>query len=106
MVAFGFLPQNFWRWQGPTNGTLSFYECRFSGGDTMRWWGQSNPKICKRIGLNLLHSQAVKPKSHNCGTFTTFNCWLELYPLAEKVTHLAQFFNQMKFNCRNATLNK
>ena len=26
MVAFGFLPQNFRRWLGPTNGTLSFYE--------------------------------------------------------------------------------
>ena len=37
MVAFGFLPQNFWKWQGPTNGTLSFYECRFSGGDTIKW---------------------------------------------------------------------
>ena len=34
VVAFGFLPQNFERWQGPTNDTLSFYECRLSGGDT------------------------------------------------------------------------
>ena len=31
VVAFGFLPQNFGRWRGPMNGTLSFYECRFSG---------------------------------------------------------------------------
>ena len=23
------------------NGTLSFYGCRFSGGDTMRWWAHS-----------------------------------------------------------------
>ena len=34
MVAFGFLPQNFGRWWEPTDGTLSFYECRFSGGNT------------------------------------------------------------------------
>ena len=34
VVAFGFLPQNFGRWQGPTNVTLLFYECMFSGGDT------------------------------------------------------------------------
>ena len=33
VVAFGFLPQNFGKWWGPTNTTLSFYECRFSGGD-------------------------------------------------------------------------
>ena len=44
MVAFGFLTQNFGRWQGPTNDTLSFYECRFSEGNTMRWWGHSNPR--------------------------------------------------------------
>ena len=34
MVTFGFLPQHFGRWWGPTDGTLSFYECWFSGGDT------------------------------------------------------------------------
>ena len=33
VVAFGFLPRNFRR-QGSTNGTLSLYECRMSGGDT------------------------------------------------------------------------
>ena len=30
------------------NGILSFYECRFSGGDTMRWWGHTNPTVCKK----------------------------------------------------------
>ena len=59
VIAFGFLPQNFGRWWGPMNGPLSFYECRFSGGDTMRWWGHSNPTLCKRICLNFLHSQVV-----------------------------------------------
>ena len=39
-------------WQGPTDGILSFYECRFSGGDTMRWWRHSNPTLCKKICLN------------------------------------------------------
>ena len=33
LVAFG-MPQNFGRWWGPMNGTLSFYEYRLSGGDT------------------------------------------------------------------------
>ena len=27
-VSFCLLPENFERWEGPTNGTLSFYECR------------------------------------------------------------------------------
>ena len=61
------------------NGTLSFYECRFSGGDTMKWYGHS---IWKRICLNFLRSQVagtqklpMRPlasKSHHCGTFITF----------------------------------
>ena len=38
MVAFGFLYQNFGGWWEPMNDTLSFYECRVSSGDTMRWW--------------------------------------------------------------------
>ena len=31
VVAFSFLPQNFGRWQGSMNGTLSYYE--HSGGN-------------------------------------------------------------------------
>ena len=34
MVAFGFLPQKFGKWQTPMNDTLSFYERRFSGGQS------------------------------------------------------------------------
>ena len=34
MVAFGFLFLNFGKWQRPCYGSLSFYECRLSGGDT------------------------------------------------------------------------
>ena len=34
MVAFGFLSQNFERWWGPINGTLSFYEYMLSVRDT------------------------------------------------------------------------
>ena len=47
-----FFSPNVGRWQGPTNVTLSFYECRFSSWDTMRWWGYSNHTLCKRIDLN------------------------------------------------------
>ena len=32
MVTFGFLPQNFGKVGGSTNGTLSLHECRLSGG--------------------------------------------------------------------------
>ena len=55
MVGFGYLLQTFERWWGLMNGTLSFYECRFSGGETMSWWGQST--LCKGC-LNFLHSHA------------------------------------------------
>ena len=44
VVAFGFLSQNFGRWQGPTNGTLSFYECRLSDGGT-----QTLPVVMKFV---------------------------------------------------------
>ena len=50
MVAFGFLVQNLGRWPGPTNGTLSIYECRFSGGDTMSWGGGAlKPYLSKKM---------------------------------------------------------
>ena len=69
VVAFGFLPQNLGRCYEPMNGTLSFYECRLSGGDTMRWWGHSNPTCCNQICLNLLHSPVkgmLKHQSWSC----------------------------------------
>ena len=72
MAAFSFLPQNFGRCQGPTNGSLSFYECRSSGNhEVVGSAGHSNPTICKRICI--LQSQALTPKNHHCLTFTTFN---------------------------------
>ena len=40
------------RWQGPENGTLLFYECRLSGGDTQRWREYLNPTYCNQICLN------------------------------------------------------
>ena len=46
------------------NGTLSFYECRLSDGDTQRWWAHPNPTCCNRIHLNFLHSQAVGMLRH------------------------------------------
>ena len=39
VIVFRFLP-------GPMNGVLSFYDCRFSGKDTMWWGGHSNPTYC------------------------------------------------------------
>ena len=45
VVAFGFLPQHFVRWQDPRIILLSFYECRFNGGDALRWWEHSNSTI-------------------------------------------------------------
>ena len=40
-------------------GTYKFFECRFRGGDIMRWWGHSNLTLCKRICLSFLHSLAA-----------------------------------------------
>ena len=99
VVAFGFLPQNF----GTKNGTLLFYECRLSVGDTQRWWGHLNPSCCNQIRLNILHSNGGDTKHlpcthayprarlHRirqvgeppCETFTTwylalFHCWYRL----------------------------
>ena len=34
---------------GPTNGTLSFYECRLSRVDSMRWWELSNSVMQKNL---------------------------------------------------------
>ena len=48
------------------NDILSFYEFRFSGGDTMRWLGRSNPTLCKRSFLNFLHSQVAGTKNFGC----------------------------------------
>ena len=31
-----------------------------TGGDTVKWWGHSNPTLCKRTCLNFLHSQVVE----------------------------------------------
>ena len=45
MIAFGFLPQHFERWQDPRIILLLFYECRFNGGDALRWSGHSNSAI-------------------------------------------------------------
>ena len=63
MVAFGFLPQTSGKYWGPMNGTLSFYEARFSGGDTERSWGHANPTCCNRIHLNFLHSEDTQTSS-------------------------------------------
>ena len=70
VVTFGFLSQNFGRWRGPANGTLSFYECRFSGGDTMRWWGHSNPTIYAKKNLFELFTLTGIGDANTLGTRT------------------------------------
>ena len=69
MVAFEFWLQKFGRWQGPTNGTLSFW-------DTPRWQGHSNPTCCNWIHLNFFHSQAVRD------TNISFSCLSRLSRLS------------------------
>ena len=44
--AFTSRPRILIRWLELINGTLSFYECRLSGGDTQRGWWHSNPTFC------------------------------------------------------------
>ena len=39
-----------------------FYDCRFSGGDTMNWWGHSNPTKFIKYFLNILHSKVMGMK--------------------------------------------
>ena len=63
---------------------LSFYECRFSGGDTMRWWGHSNPTLCKRICLNFCTRRQWDEKTSDMGTHTIAHAevtWWNLYYL-------------------------
>ena len=64
VAAFGFLPQNFGRWQRSMNGTISFYECQLSSWGTQRWWEHSSLTCCSWIYSNFLHSQAVKILNH------------------------------------------
>ena len=41
------------------NDILLLYECRLGGGDTLTWWGHSNPTSCNITCLNLLYSETV-----------------------------------------------
>ena len=51
MVAFGFLPLNFWRSWEPTNGTLSFHDCSVNSKDPQSWWGHLNSTCCNSFAL-------------------------------------------------------
>ena len=55
MVTFGFSSQNLERWRGPLNGTLSFYGCRFSGGDA-----QTLPSAKESLELSALTVEGMK----------------------------------------------
>ena len=49
------------------NGTLTFHESRFSGRDTMKWLGHSNPTLYKIICLNFFHSKAKEMQKLHLG---------------------------------------
>ena len=64
MVAFGFLLQTL-EVVGSTNSTLSFYECRFSGGDTLRCWGHSTlPYLFELLTLTVDREAKTLGTSH------------------------------------------
>ena len=89
MVALGFLPWNFGSWWGPRNGTLLQYECRLSGGDTMRWWGHSNPTLCNIICLKILTHPSFKA-----------SLYLALSQFRDKVRITCQWRKQLDYiNC-------
>ena len=48
MVAFGFLPQNLGSLRRPITGTMSFYECRLSGGE-LRGVTETLPAVIKFV---------------------------------------------------------
>ena len=86
--CFWLLPPNFGKRQGSMNGTLSFYECRLSGG-TLRGGGDTqtlpvvimiNWTLCTQkqwacinthTHSHLLHP--LSPQELPCETFTTFH---------------------------------
>ena len=59
-------------WWGLMNGTLSFYECRFSCWDTRRWWGNSNPTCNLFTGTGSRDTKALL--LHPRAAFITVNC--------------------------------
>ena len=62
VVAFGFLIKHLGRRWGPMNGTLSFYEYRFSGGDT-----QTLPYAKEFVWSFYTHrQQGCKNFGHEC----------------------------------------
>ena len=78
-VAFGFFSQIFGIWWGPTNGILSLYECRFSGGIP---WGDENIQnlpYSKELVWTFLLWQVVV-MHHSCLTqLVKLSLFLSLY---------------------------
>ena len=56
VVAFSFFPKGFKKWQGPTNGTLSFYECIFTCDEVVQ---AHKSNLIKRIVQTFLHLKAM-----------------------------------------------
>ena len=75
-VAFGFLRPKFWRWQGPTNGTLLQY---MNAGSVvgMPWggWTQYPTFLQKnwKHSLNVLLSQAEGPQKLHYLIYTSYH---------------------------------
>ena len=92
VVAFGFCPKMLGGVRDLRSILLSFYECRFSGGNTMRWWGHSNPTICQRIYLNLFYSKVWSgQKKFGCKHLRLASCSHALLALVLALTsHLVK----------------
>ena len=63
-VVLGFSPKILGRWQGFTNGILSFYKRRLSSSNIQWGCGHSNSTCCHQIHLIFLHSEAVGMLKH------------------------------------------
>ena len=57
--CFRHFPPKCFEMAGPMNAILSFFDCRFIGGDTQRWWGHLNPTCCNKECELFLHSEVV-----------------------------------------------
>ena len=93
VIAFGFLPQTYGRWWGPMNGTLSFYECRFSGGDTtlpvaikFAWTFCTDRRFGGWDAKALLLHPLTPARTQEllCETSTTFNLSNDTPPIISK----------------------
>ena len=90
VAGFGFLPQNGGMWSGPMNGTLSFYECSWSSGNSMRWWRYSNPTCYNPIYLKFVHSkEGIRVPRHHSGISCIKSHLVKLFTIFQTQTLLS-----------------